>query len=82
MQKWEYLEMEVTIGGPISGTKGHLWVFKTNGRHGENSGNYGTLLAKLGDEGWEIITSSARIATGLGGKHKINYMFKRPKPEE
>ena len=78
MQKWHYLELEVTIGGPITGTQGHLWWFKSDGKHFENSGNYGTLMAKLGEEGWELVTSSTRIETGLGSKHKINYVFKRP----
>ena len=77
--QWEYCELEVTIGGPLSGTKGTVWTFQTNGKHTQQSGNYGELFAKLGDDGWELASSSARIETGLGGKHKINYVFKRPK---
>ena len=78
MQKWEYVELEVEIGGPLSGTRAHLWRFNVDGKHGENSGKYGTLIAQLGQEGWEMVASSARTDTGLGGKHKINYVFKRP----
>ena len=78
MQKWKYLELEVTIGGPISGVKGQIIRFEQNGQHYKNSGNYGSLMAKLGEEGWELVSSSARIATGLSNKHRINYIFKLP----
>lgn len=82
MQKWEYCELEVSIGGPISGTQGHLWWFKSDGKHTENHGKYGQLMAELGQEGWELAAASARTNTGLGSKHQINYLFKRPVLEE
>lgn len=78
MQKWKYLELEVTIGGPISGIKGQIIRFEKDGKHYKKTGNYGALMATLGEEGWELISSSARIETGLSNKHKINYMFKLP----
>jgi len=78
MQKWEYLELEVEIGGPITKTSEHLWWFKPDGKHFENHGTHGVLMAKLGLEGWELVTGSARILTGLTSNHKINYIFKRP----
>jgi len=78
MQKWEYREVEVTIGGPLTGVQGHGWVFKSDGKHVEMSGKHGVLFAQLGQEGWELVAASARIETGLGSKHKINYVFKRP----
>ena len=81
MQKWEYCELEVSIGGPLSGTRGHFWQFKPEGMHAEREGKYGQLMAELGREGWELVVASARIATGLGGKHVINYVFKRPVQE-
>jgi hypothetical protein len=80
MQKWEYGELEFTNGGPLTGTKGTVWLFKPDGKHTQMNGNYGELCAKLGEAGWELVASSARIETGLGGKHKINYVFKRPLP--
>ncbi len=61
MQKWEYLELEVEIGGPITKTTEHLWWFKPDGKHFENHGAHGVLMAKLGLEGWELVTGSARI---------------------
>jgi hypothetical protein len=78
MQKWEYCEVEVTIGGPLSGVQGHLTIFKPDGKHSERNDRYGVLLAKLGQEGWELVASSARIEAGLGSKHKIDYILKRP----
>jgi hypothetical protein len=77
MHKWEYCELEVTIGGPLTGVKGTLWFLKPDGRHEEQSGKYGQLIAQLGQNGWELVAASARIETGLGSKHKINYVFKR-----
>ena len=82
MQKWEYLEMEVEIGGPLTGKKGRAWSYQANGKHVTIEGEPGALMAKLGDEGWELIASSARIITGLSANHKINHIFKRPKPEK
>lgn len=79
MQKWEYCEVEVVIGGPISGVKGKSYKYQSSGKAIENKGDYQNMIAKLGDEGWEMVGSSARIETGLGSKHKINYVFKRPK---
>jgi hypothetical protein len=78
MTKWKYLELEVIIGGPISGVKGQIVRFEPNGKHFKKSGDYGSLIAKLGEEGWELVSSSARIETGLTHKHKINYIFKLP----
>ncbi len=78
MQTWEYCEVEVTIGGPLTGIHGQLTSFKPDGNHIEDSGKYGKLMANLGQEGWELVAASARTETGLGSKHKINYVFKRP----
>lgn len=78
MQKWEYCEIEVIIGGPISGVKGRGHYFRSNGKHKGFEGDYGTLLAELGEAGYEVVVSSARIETGLTNKHKINYLLKRP----
>lgn len=77
MTKWEYAEIEVTIGGPLSGTNVEGYIYKSNGKHEEFSDKYGKLLAQMGEEGWEVICTSARIESGLGSKHKINYMLKR-----
>lgn len=77
MKKWEYAEIEVTIGGPLSGTKAEATIFKPSGKHEQHNGKLGELLASMGADGWELVASSARTETGLGGKHKINYILKR-----
>ena len=79
MQKWEYAELEVTIGGPLSGTKCEATIYQPNENHKKIGGNFGKLIAQMGEDGWELIVASARIESGLGSKHKINYMLKRPK---
>ena len=79
MQKWEYAELEVTIGGPLSGTQCEATIYQPDQKHQKIRGNFGGLLAQLGEDGWELTVASARIETGLGGKHKINYILKRPK---
>lgn len=82
MQKWEYLEMEVEIGGPLTGQKGKARICQANGKHiSAGEGEPGALMAKLGEVGWELAASSARTQTGLSANHKINYIFKRPKTE-
>lgn len=78
MTKWEYTELEVTIGGPLTGTQAEATTFRSNGKHDSKKGNKETMFAQLGEAGWELVCSSARTDTGLGGKHKINYLFKRP----
>lgn len=77
MAKFEYCELEVTIGGPLSGVQAEATFFKPDGNHGAKRGKYGALMAELGAAGWELMTSSARTDAGIGSKHKINYMFKR-----
>lgn len=81
MTKWNYCEVEVTIGGPISGMKAEGWKFNIDGKHSKFQGKHSTLFAELGEDGWEMVTSNARIGSGIGGKHKINYVFKRQSEE-
>jgi len=77
MQKWEYAEIEITIGGPLSGTQAEVHIYHADGKHEKRKEKMGMLFAQLGEQGWELVTSSARIEAGLSSKHKINYMFKR-----
>lgn len=77
MPKYSYAEIEVTIGGPLSGTSAEAFVYSADGKHEKRQGKLGELLAAMGLEGWELVASSARIETGLGSKHKINYILKR-----
>lgn len=77
MAKWEYCELEITIGGPLSGVQGEATVFKAEGQHVVKKGRYGVLLAELGADGWEVVAASARTEAGMGSKHKIDYLLKR-----
>jgi hypothetical protein len=79
IQKWEYAEMEVNIGGPLFGEKAEVTIFKSNDKHETTKGKAGALLAKMGEAGWELVSTSARIgSTALSSQHKMNYVFKRP----
>lgn len=82
MAKWEYAEMEVIIGGPITGVQAEVTIYQADGKHETRKDKMGVLFAQMGNEGWELSVSSARIETGLTHKHKINYIFKRPIPNE
>ena len=77
MQKWEYCEAELTIGGPI--TSGFsVTFFNEEPKNSKWSGGYADGMNKLGKLGWELVTSSARTGTGMMSNHKINMLFKRP----
>jgi hypothetical protein len=78
MQKWQYLELEVTPGDSNAKTQGHLWFFKPDGKHFENSGKYGKLMAALGADGWELVSSIAGTEMSPDGRYKVNHIFKRP----
>ncbi len=75
--KWEYCEIEEDIGGPITGVHGKVTRFHSDGKHTSKEGNFGSILANMGEEGWEVVASNARIEAGLGQHHKINYLLKR-----
>lgn len=78
----EYCEVEITAGGPLHETGAEYSVYsvgKSNIPQGFK--NCGQRFADLGQDGWELVTSSARIAAGVTGMHKINYVFKRPVEE-
>jgi hypothetical protein len=82
MQKWEYCELELSIGGPIARVTAVLLMYQADGKHKEFSNQYGVLLAMLGDEGWEMVGSTWHAAAPtLTTGQKINYVFKRPKQE-
>jgi hypothetical protein len=83
MQKWEYCEVEVTYRGPVEGTILSGWIYRIDKKHIEFGGEFGAVLADLGLQGWEMVTSNARVNLGFGGNyHKINYLFKRPLEEQ
>lgn len=79
MDQWEYAEVLVVIGGPLSGTKAEVTFFHSNDKHEHQEGSYGKTMAVMGEQGWELVAASARIEAGLSNKHKIHYVFKRKK---
>ena len=79
MTKWEYLEVQVV--STLTGVHGEATLFKPDGKHIRKSEKFGTLVAQLGLEGWELMAASARGDTGTGNSHKMNYVFKRPLKE-
>jgi hypothetical protein len=83
MTKWEYAELEVSIGSTMSAVQPELYIFRTNGKHETRKNNsMGILFAELGEEGWELTTSNARVEPDkLSSKLRISYLFKRPKTE-
>jgi len=80
MVKWEYCEAQISIkiGKALEDRPTNYVIFRRGGKHVRGDGKCGDVLAALGDEGWELVGSSARISTGIGGRHAINYIFKRP----
>ncbi len=79
MVKWEYAEIEVTLGGAFSGTQSTQTIFRANDKPEKKDGKADVLMAQMGEEGWDLVTAIARIEAGLAALHKINYIFKRPK---
>jgi len=78
MPIFEYAEIEVEMGGPISGTHCFLTLFHSD-KDELREGKFGQVMAEMGEKGWELVAASARRQTGLTSNHKINYIFKRAK---
>ena len=79
MQKWEYCEVEVEISG-TGNFKSTAWVYKEDSKHKEMKvEKYGAMFAKLGKEGWELVSAAPRPAAGITrAVNRISYLFKRP----
>ncbi len=78
MDKWEYANVRVAIGGLRIDIETEVTFFHSNGKPEEKKEEFGKLIALMGDNGWEIIASNARTDVGTG-EQIINYMFKRKK---
>jgi len=97
MQKWEYLYIFRSrvcgIERKIAWGEAREWVNTIETATGKKDFPYGDIsdaLAKLGDEGWELVTVSPR-ASYVGGYNSIGssdyagftdqevWVFKRPK---
>jgi hypothetical protein len=74
MQKWQYYEVEINVGGFKDNAVGAL--LSPDGNHQRQREEYAILIAKLGLEGWELVTNIYRVEPG--NKQKMNLFFKRP----
>jgi hypothetical protein len=80
MQKWEYLEIEVTtgkLGGGFEDKQADLHVFKSDGKHEEYEGKFGGCLAEMGEQGWELVAVVHRSDVVLTGQ-RSSFLLKRP----
>ncbi len=79
MQKWRYCEVLVTYGAVFSGSsEAEVIWYRADGKHLHDKGDYRAIIARLGEEGWELVTGSARVDTGINKKDKVSYLFKKP----
>ena len=80
LTKWEYVEVIVQYGGPLTGITGHLTYFKPDKTIFERTDKYHALMAELGLEGWELVSSTITPVNAIGNR-QITHMFKRALPE-
>jgi len=77
MDKWEYANIRVSVD--LTGVQTEASFYHSDKKHEVKEGEFGKLLALMGDEGWEMVASNARTEGGPGKGQIINYMFKRKK---
>ena len=78
MGKFQYAEIEVETGDPMTGTNCQLTIFHADGKDETNAGKFGHVIALAGEQGWELVAGSARTQDSTtDGNHKSNYIFKR-----
>ncbi len=76
MAIWEYCEVE------FDGTLSYAWFYDEAGQYIDNPRKHarlGILLAQLGHDGWELVSTSVRPKTEFAYQVTSNiiYMFKR-----
>lgn len=80
MQKWEYLELE-----RMYNQEGEQAVTSINGQstQREREPEWYSYIAKLGDEGWELVDVASDVNASLTPAGDIStnliFVFKRPK---
>ena len=78
MQKWEYCEVEVTYQGNAPADV-FLCFYKPDGKHVEHKTNRaGVIFAKLGLDGWELVSSNNRVDGVILNLNQTTHLFKRP----
>jgi hypothetical protein len=79
MKRWEYLELEAQPGGSFGEwfVKGIL--YHADRKHEAFTNNQiGDALAKIGMDGWELVSSFHMEPSGLiAMKPSVHYVFKR-----
>ena len=73
MKQWEYCEIE--FDGKVTTS----WIYDEAGEYIDRPRKHarlGVLLAQLGHEGWELVSTWYRI------NGEVTYMLKRPCPQE
>ncbi len=71
MNQWEYCEVD--FDGSIS----YAWIYDEAGHYIDNPRKHarlGILLAQLGHDGWEL------VSTWWRSSKEVTYMLKRPSP--
>lgn len=77
--RWEYCEVENPVGF-LAGRTAVARIFKADGSHQTIHGEFGRLMAQLGQDGWELGSAAMHNGLGSSGQHAITYMLKRTAP--
>ncbi len=79
MPKFEYAEIEMSVGGSVGPTtKCRVTVFHSD-KHEFLEGEFGKVMAEMGEKGWELVSTTVRQVAGMGITYRLDYIFKRPK---
>lgn len=85
MPKWEYAEVLVNIdaerGGSTAKAHADVTIYRYDEKHEEKQGPVGKVMAYMGDNGWELVTSVNVVGGVVLKQGRALYLFKRPKPE-
>lgn len=77
MTKWQYCEMTVEYGGPLTGVNGTITWWNEKGEPMSRQDKLGALMVQLGQQGWEMVSTSLIQGSALGNR-RVVHMFKRP----
>lgn len=75
MQQWEYCELRQDIAQGIMHDQYILFYSPDNGTQREGFGDRDTAVARLGREGWEMVSVIGGFDEGSSG---FRIFFKRP----
>lgn len=81
MAKWKYCEVTVEYGGILTGVNANVTVFDPSGQANESREPLAKAMAKLGNNGWELVSSSIIQGSALGNR-RVVHMFKKEQTQE